>query len=179
VAGVETADLKASLLAAKGDRPLYYRTDTHWNHLGAFTAFCEIQAVLNRTFPDMVIPDIEKFRVKECNIGGMDMGQMLRMKKLLSDRDVRLFPERGVNAFSAIPKKKRLKVLLFHDSYSAWFRPCIYRYWPKPPHFFVYIERNQSWFDEEAILKMKPDIVITVRGARFLRMRPYGVDMPD
>jgi hypothetical protein len=44
-------DLRPDFLALKSDRRLFLRTDTHWNHLGAFFAYRAIMGRMQSLFP--------------------------------------------------------------------------------------------------------------------------------
>jgi len=48
---VPLLDLRPDLLAAKEDYQVYYRTDTHWNEIGAFIAYRAIAGRLAQDFP--------------------------------------------------------------------------------------------------------------------------------
>jgi len=60
---VTVIDLRPALLKAKGAIPLYYKTDSHWNELGACVATEEILRVLRTWYPE-----IEPFSVTDFNI---------------------------------------------------------------------------------------------------------------
>jgi alginate O-acetyltransferase complex protein AlgJ len=46
-------DLSRPLRAAKGDKDLFYKTDTHWNLRGSFIGFTAILEALRQRFPDI------------------------------------------------------------------------------------------------------------------------------
>ncbi|MBK9281054.1 MAG: hypothetical protein IPM93_23065 [Candidatus Obscuribacter sp.] len=48
---VKVVDLRPTLLAHKGEAPLYFKTDTHWNGLGSYYAYCELLKALQADFP--------------------------------------------------------------------------------------------------------------------------------
>lgn len=62
-AGPAYVDVRQDLLDARDDfaAPLYYRTDTHWNLLGAGVAFQRLAADMARSAPDIVWPDQEMY----------------------------------------------------------------------------------------------------------------------
>lgn len=66
---VPIVDLKSALLRAKETMPegqyLYYRTDFHWNFLGAFHAYQAIVDALNMHYPGLRLErlDLEQFRI--------------------------------------------------------------------------------------------------------------------
>ena len=48
---VKVVDLRPTLLAHKAEAPLYFKTDTHWNGLGSYYAYCELLKALQADFP--------------------------------------------------------------------------------------------------------------------------------
>lgn len=48
---VDVVELAPALLAAKQNEQVYYRTDTHWNMLGAFVVYQQISAWMKTQFP--------------------------------------------------------------------------------------------------------------------------------
>lgn len=50
-AGVPFINLKKLFEKEKGEYPLYYRTDTHWNDFGAYTAFQHLMNILMKKVP--------------------------------------------------------------------------------------------------------------------------------
>lgn len=63
-AGVPFINLKKLFEKEKGEYPLYYRTDTHWNDLGAYTAFTHLMNVLHKD-----VPEIERIETRESECG--------------------------------------------------------------------------------------------------------------
>ncbi|MEN3931523.1 hypothetical protein WJT86_10690 [Microvirga sp. W0021] len=79
---------------AKAEKPLsiYYRTDTHWNSIGAWTAFSELAKSLGTTQPDIKWPireglgDVAK---TEPRLGG-DLSRFLHIETQIRDTEVTL-----------------------------------------------------------------------------------------
>lgn len=63
-AGVPFINLKKLFEREKGEYPLYYRTDTHWNDLGAYTAFRHLMNVLHKD-----VPAVERVETKVSDCG--------------------------------------------------------------------------------------------------------------
>ncbi|MXS85881.1 hypothetical protein ABO04_08170 [Nitrosomonas sp. HPC101] len=83
-------DLRSSLLAAKINQqaPLYYKTDTHWNALGAAIAFQAFAQQLKETAPEIQWPSQNAYKLKHIDPrGGGDLANFLRLTKQLSDSE--------------------------------------------------------------------------------------------
>jgi hypothetical protein len=91
-AGVEVADLRPALLQAKAVRRAYWKTDTHWNDWGAFSAAARIVDVLRRRFPAMTPLDAADYRVEEVEVPGGDLARLLLMPDILRETDIRMVP---------------------------------------------------------------------------------------
>jgi hypothetical protein len=79
--GVALLDLREVLRAKKGDRSLYYLTDTHWNNLGASIAFeATIRFLDERYGLDLRIPD---YHLREVREGAGDLAGFLKIEKVL------------------------------------------------------------------------------------------------
>ena len=88
-------DARVPLLAAKRseDLPLYFKTDTHWNELGAFEVYREIVRRLNRVgavyMPELA--SLDNYEVKEERFAGGDLStRMLLAPWLFPDTTVHL-----------------------------------------------------------------------------------------
>lgn len=84
-------DSQASLLKARSRYPveLYYKTDTHWNKLGAwiaFRAFSEQLAVADPALRILSDQDVRAAGITEWNQGGL--ARFLRMATRLADREI-------------------------------------------------------------------------------------------
>jgi hypothetical protein len=83
-------DLRQALFAAKNKQPdaLYYKTDTHWNSLGAgisFHAFAQQVAV---AAPELRWPSETAYELDSVKPrGGGDLAKFLRLKENLTDKE--------------------------------------------------------------------------------------------
>jgi hypothetical protein len=82
---IDILDLRPVEINAKGKRPLYYKTDNHWNNLGAFTAYEAIIKWLKKDFPNLPDLSIDDFEVKEEIIQGKNTANMLNMVEQFED----------------------------------------------------------------------------------------------
>jgi hypothetical protein len=73
-------DLRASLIAEKGSEALYYKTDTHWNPRGAYTAYREIARILEPSFPGLSVKSWASFNPKVVERQSMDIARMIGLE---------------------------------------------------------------------------------------------------
>jgi alginate O-acetyltransferase complex protein AlgJ len=81
-------DLKQALLAAKITQPeaLYYKTDTHWNFLGAGVAFRAFAEQIGEAAPELRWPSEKAYELSRVDQrGGGDLANFLRLTASLSD----------------------------------------------------------------------------------------------
>jgi len=82
-----------SLIEKKKEKyPLYYKTDNHWNNLGAFYGAQVILKRINEDFPQVRIPKISDYLVSEINSASGNLAQMLNLQNDLSEDKVILDP---------------------------------------------------------------------------------------
>ena len=84
-------DTRSALIAAKSQflEPLYYKTDTHWNNLGAWVAFRAFAKDVDRKERGLLWLSEQQVRVSKVNerYGG-DLAKFLRMTEMLGDSEV-------------------------------------------------------------------------------------------
>lgn len=83
-------DLRAPLLAAKVRQsdPLYYKTDTHWNALGAGLAFQAFAQQVSMVAPEIKWPSRQIYEIQRVDSRpGGDLANFLRLKASLSDSE--------------------------------------------------------------------------------------------
>jgi hypothetical protein len=85
--GVPAVDLRPPLLAANAIQPVYRRTDTHWNKLGALVAYNAVVEALRR--PDWKIDPARVFRGFEPVAGG-DLARMLSVSADVADVEAKI-----------------------------------------------------------------------------------------
>jgi hypothetical protein len=77
---VTVIDLRASLTADKGSDALYYKTDTHWNPRGAYTAYREIARILEPSFPGLSVKSWASFNPRVVERQNMDIARMIGLE---------------------------------------------------------------------------------------------------
>lgn len=81
-------DLRGALLAAKNNQSdaLYYKTDTHWNSLGAGIAFRAFAQQVSKTAPELQWPSEKTYAIDRVEPrGGGDLANFLRLTSYLPD----------------------------------------------------------------------------------------------
>ena len=183
IKGLEIIDLREPLYEAKNsDTLLYYKTDNHWNDLGAFYAAQEINKHLRKTFPN--IPALRKsdFHVEIGERKGGNIARMLGMEEDFVDTEVKLQAIDTLSKYTASKDKKRgypipklfpykwiyevsmktnnddlPSALIIRESFGGKIIPFLSRGFSKSEYIF------DSWeyrFHEDMIENEKPDIYI-------------------
>lgn len=174
---VEILDLRPSLKEYKKlGKPLYYKTDTHWNELGGAIAANQIQKYLTRWYPQIKPLSLSNFQIKEVLGTGGDLARFLGLEYDYQETHYTLsFPDAGADEHSPqqstqtppifrikiqqqhqtrSPQKNLPRAVIFRDSFGDYLIP--------------YLESNFSqadwiWtdgFNPEDVEKAKPDLVI-------------------
>lgn len=187
IPGVLVADARGSLRKARSDgRPLYLRTDTHWNQLGAIEGWRAVLEQLQTRFASVVLPDsiaqIETAPVPRKQAG--DLARMLTLEQVLTeDQDLAVVnPPARTAVFEELPidrgREPRPRVIsrrsgspigtavVFRDSFSEAFVPWLSEYFDRA----VYAWRAQP--DLDLIDQEKPDVVILEWVERYLMQMP-------
>jgi len=102
--GVLVVDLRPALHAARAAGsplshwPLYYRTDDHWNALGALVGSRALLAELGSRFPGLHVPAEADLHVEAIPVGGGDLARMEGLQDAARDVFLR-FDRSGPCAF--------------------------------------------------------------------------------
>jgi alginate O-acetyltransferase complex protein AlgJ len=82
-------DLRGPLRAAKGTDRLYYRTDSHWNYLGASVGYAALMLEVARLLPGLVIAPMQRppYAAGVDYYSG-DLAQMLGLPRQFREDDI-------------------------------------------------------------------------------------------
>ena len=178
---VNILDLRTPLLKAKqtSKEPLYYKLDSHWNHLGANIGQYEIMKVVEKTFPNDIHASLQTF--KPDRRAGKDLAVYLGQPKLkdndprpvfkntcILQRSPKKYVPRGTRTWTC--DNQKLTGLMFGDSYFNHMEPYFSRKLLRST--FVKSRLNHTVLDQE-IVKNKPDFVIEEWVERLLPL-PYA-----
>lgn len=175
---VETVDLRAAIKTAMRKHPktlLYWKTDSHWNELGAYTAYCSIFDKLKQWFPQMRTPSARcreqyEFSGDLSKIGGLMPWVHEQGPKLVAGSGIKAWHERSdyktvhnTMPEAAEPRRTTLtevddaslpRAVILHDSFMLALQPFLSYNFKRSLNLWCY------GFPLETILAEKPDIVI-------------------
>lgn len=178
-------DLRRQLLPVAGTTPLYKRTDTHWNVLGAFIAYRAIAERVSRRLPHFAPMPQSAFDFRAGEAAG-DLARMMNPNagKLILP-NVRSAPRRPVPRFS----QRRIKdpgspfptnilervsrrsqtgkrvVLIVGDSFANYFAPFFVLHADK----IVRVHHRAGGWPRSIIDKVEPTVVVIQVVERYLR----------
>jgi hypothetical protein len=180
---VHLVDLRPALLEAKKHRPVYSRTDTHWNDYGAYIAYREIMTHIGRYFKEAVPMPLSRFKIKIVNSAGGDLAQMLSLHLDVMREDVirlRARPPltaKGDKLKNLAPFVRRSyrerknaplpNIIMVHDSFYQKLKPFLSEHFSR----VLYIWDWNMNFYPSVIESEKPVLVIDEMAERFLMSR--------
>lgn len=171
-----------AIINSKAERKLYYQTDTHWNHYGAWVCFKEVMGKVQQLFPD------EKFRTdflfhKHSRVGpGGDLARMLMIDRKVHERNPKVrawencaqqvefdvdLTDISDSKYEAPQLKKcsnaSLKAIVFSDSFITNLEPFLSENFGQ----ILYLRKRYDQRNVEELLEsFRPDIVIEERAER-------------
>ncbi len=185
--GVRTLDLRESMLRAKKTekfQPIYFKTDSHWNFVGARRATTVIVNAITDWFPSLASVSDNDTKIVRSELTNGDLAGMLGLNDYLKEEQVLLVPngnfswhdskdmphppldapQRTHEPFATEVDKKNLpKALALRDSFFQNVRFYLSNYFRRISYYWPLQE-----FPAEAIEKEHPDIVIQEIVERFL-----------
>jgi len=171
---VDALDLRDTLLQEKQLGPLFYKTDTHWNRLGAFIGYNRVIHFVQGWFPKTKCLELADLNIEPFTFTNGDLCDLLGLRGLIRETTIRACPKQQRWRFSRDPKVTNLtddqhardpfateiddpalpKALCFRDSFMQ-----------APQIFFSESFRRIAYywrydFPVDLINKEHPDIVI-------------------
>jgi len=164
---MEVLDVRDSLLRAKAQHPVYYRTDTHWNDYGAFVSYCEIMEELSARFPSLQPPSISEYDVVQDSASySGDLARMLAMPETFRESET---PKVIVKPDWISSRVKVGKAVVFRDSFFDTLEPYL------SAHFEdVVVAPMYGRFDPAFVEREQPDVVISICVERDFDVRLVG-----
>jgi len=155
---VRVLDVRDSLIREKEIyNPLYYKTDTHWNLLGAFIACQQIMKVASDHISNLQPISLSDYKISFSNTfyagppGNSDLSTMLSCQGMFMDKYAVL------TLTNKIVRKNFPKLLLFHDSFGEAMKPCLTNYF----NLFTHVDDDgRLSTHQKTIEDIKPDIVV-------------------
>jgi alginate O-acetyltransferase complex protein AlgJ len=170
-------DTRRFLVAAKKELkyPLYYKTDTHWNNLGAFLVYTEIMKEVKARYPEVKALTLADFNLSSTGVSGHDLAGMVNMAGLMSDTEVTLTPLRpsvarhanapyafGTAVRSEITGSTGPHVVAFGDSFLSYLIPYLSESFSTGLFLAAPLMIDFSVIDKE-----KPNVVIVELAERY------------
>lgn len=170
-------DLRAAVKDGKGAFPLYLKTDTHWNQLGAYYGYSAIINDLRSRHPEIQPPAaLSNFNIPPYIFTEGDLARLQGLLGILTEENIAvnrcrrppwstlMYPKWFHNKFGVddttpfyceLKDSKLPKALMFRDSFAC---PLAELFLPE--HFSKIAFYWQPEFSEEIVLKEKPSIVM-------------------
>ncbi|MBN2867197.1 MAG: hypothetical protein JXK08_00860 [Flavobacteriaceae bacterium] len=121
---VQLIDLHSVLLKAKKENQVYYKTDSHWNDLGAFIGYQKIMDQINNSLL------VEKQKLEDYNIYNTQktIGDNTQMINLRQKTDVVIFEKKTTSKVEVIANDQKFihfknedkpyKLMVYRDSFT-------------------------------------------------------------
>ena len=157
IPGLEYVDLRSTLKSAKGQYPLYYKLDSHWNELGTFIGYQEVLRHLGVRFGEVDVPEIESVTTKEYVHYCGDLPPMMIMSGEYPDNKIGLTLQPHGSGKIGVPS-----LLVFYDSFGNAMLPYFRQ------DFETVVSAGESQrFDTEIVEREQPDAVIFIMVERY------------
>ena len=178
--GVSVIDLRQTLLNASQSQDVYFKTDTHWNDMGAYYGYMEIMESLSSDYPNLKPHPLSDFEYRYVGDSTRDIPLLMGFQNF-KEENRRLFPKfkvdleetssvlyYGADSTRIVTNSDiRLpKLLVFHDSFYRSLSRFI------EPHFGRVMA--VPWTDKVGVWSLdwiqreNPDIVIIEVVERYL-----------
>jgi hypothetical protein len=171
---VHVVELRAPLLSAKSSSPVYLKTDTHWNKLGAFVAYEHLLRELSHEIPDLKPLPLAAFSYPQTPYRPGDLAEMLGDSAWSETQYLEFAPLSPLTAIEPVPAREILpkrsnkgtgptmttndlatgKVVVFQDSFARHWRPLLAHHFKR----VIYVPARA--FEPELLGREKPDVVI-------------------
>jgi len=177
---VKIIDVRGELLKRKRSDALWYKTDTHWNDLGAFVAYNALIREIKNDIPIIKPLREDDFKKTAKIIKGGDLAGMLDLSDCFKEKSIFMVPdsfqysyERGDIGNYTDPspgrtiimnhKNSRLpRMAMFRDSFAEALVPYLSQNFSRSAYFWT------PRLITEIVEKEKPDVVITEVTERYI-----------
>lgn len=183
-------DLRPKLIEEKQKHvELFYKTDSHWNKLGAYLAYSYIIKVLSTNIKILkpVEIDIQNIKYSEPVSGG-DLYRMMGVVHYPFFYNVKIeYPVTYTTEYQeqtvSFPKiiitrsrnKKLPKLVMYHDSCADLLKPLLSNNFSEAYYIFDYVWKTKQ-IDTNMIEKIKPDVVLIEIIERYWKYIPKNFD---
>jgi hypothetical protein len=105
---VEAVDIRPALLSGKKVARMYFKTDTHWNRLGAFVGYLAVINRIREWFPSIKPLTDRDLRMYDYNFGNGDLACMMGLRDLIPEVSCACCIEKQRAHFSSNPALPKL-----------------------------------------------------------------------
>ena len=172
---VAVLDLRPALLQGKLWAPVWFRTDTHWNMVGAWIAYDSIMKNLTRWFPRAQPASFSSFNVALGQSPGGDLAAMAGIQGLTSEAipwmapklgwrwrtvesadyaTLRPWPKLQQPVITACDHGDIPRVVIFRDSFGMALSPFLSEHFGRGVYLWIHD------FEPSVIERERPDLVI-------------------
>jgi alginate O-acetyltransferase complex protein AlgJ len=196
-------DLRGALLAARNrfSEDFYYKTDTHWNSLGAWVGYVHLAQHISRQHPHIRWLDADQIVIRNAvTRKGGDLSNFLRLVDFLEDKEIAVELKKSVKTTQKAYVLKGtakgrggaeahanglaltysegalndLKVLWLDDSFGAALAPYMTATFSGLlRHPWGDVLKDPVWFDQ-ILSEFRPDLVIITVVERHARDAPFA-----
>ena len=175
-------DLRPALLEAKDAQQVYYSTDTHWNLLGAFTAYQQVIGELGQTYPQLVPYSLSDYEISTSKTEVLDIAQNIGSKNWREEK-IEFTPKTERSAtfrefllgqrkilFSATQNEALPSAVVYYDSFFFTVNPFLAEHFEQA--FYIQNYTGGGLWTLDWVDDMKPDIVIVEFSERYIQDLP-------
>lgn len=178
-------DLRPALRKARKSQDVYYKTDTHWNAYGTFTAYREIIRQLSKAYPQLSAKSLKDFQVSSTPsirdtariMGTSDwLEPYINFAPKFKDdvQWVALNEDRTSLQVSITPTKNAPTLLMYVDSFGLLLKDFLSWHFSKAT-YVLFDSKDPDLTMLKMIDATKPDIVII----EMLERRFYYADFQE
>jgi alginate O-acetyltransferase complex protein AlgJ len=170
---LDILDLRTALFEAKKEKVIYNKTDTHWNDLGGYVAYCEIIRNLGHYFNFIRPRTLNNFQIQQREFRMGDLALMLSLPNIFWENQWQIeakIPLQAREVSTSNPNQNKLvtisvntcaagplpAALMVHDSFAHQIKPFLTEDFSK----IVYIWDWSLKFFDKIIEQEKVKIVI-------------------
>ena len=161
-------DLRPPMAQARQDHQLYYRTDTHWNALGAYIAYHEIMQALSQTYPDLKPYELDQFRWTETDPQPGDLSKIMGANFIREPRTALLPKFNSMSDFESVSypsvsaswalNGQEKTLIMYHDSFGVALQPFLQHHFKQATYILnstAPIASHMDWIETA-----RPDILM-------------------
>jgi hypothetical protein len=176
---IRIVDVRPALFAAKREQQIYFRTDTHWNDLGAFAGYQTLVQELGKDFNGMQPRTLLDFDIDKATRDG-DLSGILGLHGAMTEYVLKLRPRQLPRARfegncgdigqceSQIQDASLPRVVMYRDSFSSYWVPFLAEHFSRG----VYVWDTKWRLSPELIRAERPNVFVLEMIERNLMLPP-------